>query len=127
MNKAQVKGRADQVKGKIKNVSGTIVGNKKLQQKEKPRDRRQSRGQTWGSQRRCEEERLTRDTLVGQSIAKRPTSAHPRREQLWCQGSLAPGMKRSRRLFFWAARAHRRGHRTTSDRCLTVSGIEAPC
>jgi uncharacterized protein YjbJ (UPF0337 family) len=32
MNKAQVKGRVEQVKGKIKKLSGTIVGNKKLQQ-----------------------------------------------------------------------------------------------
>jgi uncharacterized protein YjbJ (UPF0337 family) len=33
MNKAQVKGRVEQVKGKIKKTTGTIVGSKKLEQK----------------------------------------------------------------------------------------------
>lgn len=33
MNKAQVKGRVEQVKGKIKKVTGSVVGNKTLEQK----------------------------------------------------------------------------------------------
>ncbi len=33
MNKAQVKGRVEQVKGKIKKVTGSMVGNKTLEQK----------------------------------------------------------------------------------------------
>jgi uncharacterized protein YjbJ (UPF0337 family) len=33
MNKAQVKGRVEQVKGKIKKTTGTIVGSKKLERK----------------------------------------------------------------------------------------------
>jgi uncharacterized protein YjbJ (UPF0337 family) len=33
VNKAQVKGRVEQVKGKIKKVTGSIVGNKTLEQK----------------------------------------------------------------------------------------------
>ena len=33
MNKAQVRGRVEQVKGKIKKVTGSVVGNKTLEQK----------------------------------------------------------------------------------------------
>lgn len=33
MNKAQVKGRVNQVKGKIKKLTGSMVGNKTLEQK----------------------------------------------------------------------------------------------
>ena len=33
MNKAQMKGRVNQVKGKIKKVTGSIVGNKTLEQR----------------------------------------------------------------------------------------------
>jgi uncharacterized protein YjbJ (UPF0337 family) len=35
MNKAQVNGRVERVKGKIKQVTGSLVGNKTLEQKGK--------------------------------------------------------------------------------------------
>jgi uncharacterized protein YjbJ (UPF0337 family) len=38
MNKAQMKGRVQQVKGKIKKVTGSMVGNKTLEQKGKAQE-----------------------------------------------------------------------------------------